>query len=314
MNPEPNSPKTELTNCVFLTLAKGICFAGICLAFVSCSIIGRPLKRARMATAVFSETITPLSAPFRPTDTLPPPLMETSTPKSVLSCPERAGTIRPLTINSSATGGSLGFFIYLPPCYSADNAMRLPAVFLFHGLGRTPDQWLDLGLAETADNLILSGQIPPLLIMLPYIPGEDSNDAAFLADLLPEVDRQFRTEPDRAHRAIGGVSRGAEWALRLALRRPDLFGAVGMHSISPSPNALVDIYQWAQAVPESLWPRIYFDAGYSDPQLQEMLQILNVFDLLNRPYEKHIPPGDHSDAYWGANINQYLLWYSSNWN
>jgi enterochelin esterase-like enzyme len=240
--------------------------------------------------------------------------METSTPVSVLSCPEMAGSVRPVTIISSVTGQSLGFFVYLPPCYSAGDSSPLPAMFLFHGLGRTPDQWLDMGLPEIVDNLVLSGQIPPLLIVLPYIPGGDSDDAVFLADLLPEVDRQFRTQPDRAHRAIGGVSRGAEWALRLALQRPDLFGAVGLHSISPSPNALVDIYQWAQTVPESLWPRIYFDAGYSDPQLQEMLQILDVFDLLNRPYEKHILPGDHSDAYWGEHLGQYILWYSSGWD
>ena len=186
-------------------------------------------------------------------------------------------------------------------------------LYLFHGLGRTPEQWLDLGLADTANRLILSGKIPPLMIVLPYIAGEDSDDAVILGDLLPAIDQGYRTQPDRTHRAVGGISRGAEWALRLALRRADLFGAVGLHSLSPSENATVDIFQWAEAVPEDMWPRIYFDAGYSDPQLPQMMAILQLFDILKRPYEKHIPPGDHSDEYWSAHVEDYLLWYSQGW-
>jgi enterochelin esterase-like enzyme len=286
---------------------------GIFLLLASCAIVGRSEKRARMATALPSPTTTPLSAPFRPTETLPPLLAETATPESALPCSDREGTLQPETIPSSITGTTAGFYVYLPPCYTFDPQIRYPVLFLFHGLGRSPDQWHDLGLENTLDHLILSGQIPPVVVILPQIVGDDSNDAVFLADLLPAVEGQFRTQADRDHRAIGGVSRGAEWALRLALRRADLFGAVGVHSISPSPNALADIYLWAEAVPENLWPRMYFDAGYSDPQLPEMQAIVQVFDLLKRPYEKHIPPGDHSDSYWSEHLREYLLWYAAGW-
>jgi enterochelin esterase-like enzyme len=286
---------------------------GACLLLASCSILGRSEKRARMATALPSPTVTPLAAPFRPSPTPAPPLSETATPESVLACPDRAGTLQPETVPSSVTGTPAEFYVYLPPCYAFDTQARYPVLFLFHGLGRSPDQWHDLGLESTLDHLIVSGQIPPAVVVLPYVPGEDSNDAVFLADLLPAVEGEYRIQADRAHRAVGGVSRGAEWALRLALRRADLFGAVGVHSISPSPNALADIYLWAEAVPENLWPRVYADAGYSDPQLPQMQEILQVFDLLKRPYEKHVPPGDHSDGYWSGHLQDYLLWYGAGW-
>lgn len=266
-----------------------------------------------MATAFPSPTVTPLSAPLRPTGTLPPALSATETPESVLACPDRKGVLRAETVPSTVTGSSAEFYIYLPPCYDSDPQVRYPVLFLFHGLGRTPEQWHDLGLEATADHLIVSGRIAPLLIILPNIPGEDSNDAVFLADLLPAVEARFRILAGRDHRAVGGVSRGAEWALRLALRRADLFGAAGVHSISPSPKALADFYLWAEAVPESVWPRVYFDAGYSDPQLPQMQAIVQVFDLLSRPYEKHVPPGDHSDNYWSGHISDYLLWYAAGW-
>jgi poly(3-hydroxybutyrate) depolymerase len=279
----------------------------------SCALAGRPSKRARMATAIPSPTSTALSAPFRSTGILPSPPAGTPSPGTSATCPSGAGTVKPETLSTTVSGEILGYFIYLPPCYESDRQTRYPLLLLFHGLGRTPEQWLDLGLVTAADHLILSGQIPPLIIVLPYITGEDSNDAVILADLLPAIDGGYRTQSDRAHRAAGGISRGAEWALRLALRRADLFGAAGMHSLSPGPNAVVDIYTWAQAVPPELWPRIYFDAGYSDPQLPQMMQILQVFDLLKRPYEKHVPPGDHSDGYWSAHVEDYLLWYSKGW-
>jgi enterochelin esterase-like enzyme len=291
-----------------------IALLGLGVLLASCAIAGRSEKRARMATALPSVTVTPLSAPVRPTETLPPVNMATATPESVLACPERKGTLRAETVLSSVTGLNAEFYVYLPPCYDFDPQARYPVLFLFHGLGRTPDQWHDLGLEATADHLIVSGQIAPLLIVLPSIPGEDSNDAVFLADLLPAVDARFRTRTSREDRAAGGVSRGAEWALRLALRRADLFGAAGAHSISPSPNALADFYVWAEAVPESVWPRVYFDAGYSDPQLPQMQAIIQVFDLLQRPCEKHVPPGDHSDGYWSVHIGEYLLWYSAGWH
>jgi len=285
----------------------------LALLLASCAIAGRSEKRARMATALPSPTGTPLSAPLRPTETLPPALAATETPQSVLACPERKGALRAETVPSAVTGSPAEFYVYLPPCYDADPQVRYPVLFLFHGLGRTPDQWHDLGLEATADHLIVSGRIAPLLIILPYISGDDSNDAVFLADLLPAVETRFRTLAGREHRAVGGVSRGAEWALRLALRRADLFGAAGAHSIAPSPTALADFYLWAEAVPESVWPRVYFDSGYSDPQLPQMQAIVQVFDLLSRPYEKHVPPGDHSDDYWSAHITDYLLWYAAGW-
>jgi len=284
-----------------------------CLWLASCAIAARPLKRARMATAIPSPTITPLSAPFRSTGFLPSTPVGTSAPDSTPRCPDDGGIIKPESLSDTVDGQTLGYFIYLPPCYQSDAQTRYPVLFLFHGLGRTPEQWLDLGLVNAADRLILSGQIPSLLIVLPYITGEDSNDAVMLADLLPAIDRGYRTQTDRNHRAVGGISRGAEWALRLALRRADQFGAVGLHSLSPSQNATVDIFQWAEAVPANMWPRIYFDAGYSDPQLPQMMQILQLFDILKRPYEKHIPPGDHSDGYWSAHVEDYLLWYSKGW-
>ena len=161
---------------------------------------------------------------------------------------------------------------------------------------------------------MVSGRMPPAIIVLPYIPGAELNDAAILADLLPAVDGGFRTKPDRTDRAVGGISLGAEWALRLGLRRADLFGAIGLHSIVLDETTIAEIHDWSLAVPDSLWPRIYADEGFADPQLPILSEgLLPMWKDLSRPIEIHLQPGDHSDTYWSAHLREYLEWYGQGW-
>jgi len=52
----------------------------------------------------------------------------------------------------------------------------------------------------------------------------------FADEVVPRVDRSFRTLAEPAHRAVMGKSSGGYGALVHAMRRPDLFGAVASHS------------------------------------------------------------------------------------
>jgi enterochelin esterase-like enzyme len=278
-----------------------------------CGLDGRPMKRARMATAIPSPTSAPLEVP------LPAPANSTTLPlapaesKSVLDCPDPAGVVRPEAAPSTILSADIEYQIYLPPCYDSDSASAYPVLYLFHGLGRSPDQWIALGLAETADRLIRTGEIPPMLIVLPFIPGEDSSDAAFLADLLPAVDAAYRTRAERSYRSIGGVSRGAEWALRLAIRRADLFGLAGLHSAAFSPDALPQVQVWMASVPETLRPTILADVGSSDPMRNQTEELSALLAPSGWPRDFQIWPGDHSDEYWRANVGKYLLRYGTAW-
>jgi enterochelin esterase family protein len=49
-------------------------------------------------------------------------------------------------------------------------------------------------------------------------------------ELVPHVDRTYRTKADAAHRGVAGKSSGGYGALALAMRRPGVFGAVASHS------------------------------------------------------------------------------------
>lgn len=61
----------------------------------------------------------------------------------------------------------LDYRIYLPPCYNTQAHLRYAVLYLIHGQSYTDDQWDRLGADEVAEQLILTGEIGPFLIVMP---------------------------------------------------------------------------------------------------------------------------------------------------
>jgi len=60
--------------------------------------------------------------------------------------------------------------------------------------------------------------------------GTGNYESYITEEIVPCVDAALCTLPERPHRAIAGKSSGGFGALRLAMLRPDLFGAAASHS------------------------------------------------------------------------------------
>ncbi len=173
------------------------------------------------------------------TDTLQPtsetitPEPEQSTPVVVEKpCLENTGELRAFEIprgDETLTGN-----IYTPPCYH-ETGLSYPTLYLLHGATETEQQWEDLGLVEVVDGLIAREDIPPLIIVMPredtWISLQDNPYGDYLIQaLIPWIDTEYRTLPERHYRAVGGISRGGNWALRLGLLHWGTFGSLGAHS------------------------------------------------------------------------------------
>jgi enterochelin esterase family protein len=137
--------------------------------------------------------------------------------------------------------------VYLPPNYDSSDLTRYPTVYLLAGFtGRgsfmANDSAFDEPIQERLDRLIATGQIEPMIVVLPdcftrYGGSQYLNSSAngryedhLLTEIIPFIDRTFRTRPQAAYRAIGGKSSGGFGALVHGMRRPDLFGAIACHS------------------------------------------------------------------------------------
>ena len=209
--------------------------------------------------------------------------------------------------------------VYLPPCYEWDIEMTYPVLYFLHGQSFTDDQWDRLGADETLDAMVASGEFVPFIIVMPketnYMNNQwDSKFGPSLAEeLVPWVDAQYRTVMNREGRVIGGLSRGAAWAMRTGMIYWEKFGAIGCHSFAPFRGDFNEAPFWFKEISEEDLPRIYIDMGVLDVNLDPAKVFENRLTKYRIPHEWHIFLGTHNEEYWSTHVGDYLKWYAEGW-
>jgi S-formylglutathione hydrolase FrmB len=164
------------------------------------------------------------------------------------------GRIETLTIDSAALAGNpLGdptrrhVPIWLPPSYDDAPERRFPVVywlagFTSSGLSLFQGSPWQPSLGERLDRLMVTGRMGEVIVVAPdcftrfggsqYLdsPATGPYETHICREIIPAVDRRFRTVATRDGRGIGGKSSGGFGALVLAMRHADLFTAVASHA------------------------------------------------------------------------------------
>jgi enterochelin esterase-like enzyme len=172
-----------------------------------------------------------------------PPYNATKPPSRPWLDPKRAAP-PPTTYHaypaSSINGQSTDYLLYLPPQYGdpTKSDQRYPVIYWLHGYGSHPEDGLPF--VEALDAAIRAGACPPIIAVLPnglhdswYVNSEDGAqpvENVIINDLIPHIDKTYRTIPNRAGRAIEGFSMGGWGAAHLAFKYPDRFAAVTLVS------------------------------------------------------------------------------------
>lgn len=154
--------------------------------------------------------------------------------------------------------------VYLPYGYSS-STKKYPVIYLLHGSGGDETAWADCGrLTQIMDHLIAEGRCEPMIVVMPNgnvdlaaAPGDDPKnpnvkpsgnnvssmfgkfEKSFVPEIVTYVDKNYRTIPDKQHRAIAGLSLGGLHTLYTSLNNPDTFDYVGLFSAQTT-NALGD--------------------------------------------------------------------------
>jgi len=159
--------------------------------------------------------------------------------------------------------------VYLPANYY-ESGKRYPVFYLLHGARGYETAWIRFGeVYHTADSLWKEGLAQECIIVMPnvnqYNDDEDYDNArfkdafesifeidgavetGFTRDVVAFVDSVYRTIPDRAHRAVAGLSIGGYQSLYLGANHPDVFGYIG--AMSP--------YMWGLGKPVPYRWRFY---------------------------------------------------------
>jgi enterochelin esterase-like enzyme len=182
-----------------------------------------------------------------------------------------------------------------------------------HGLAQSEAEWADLDIDAVADRLILDGSAPPFVIVMPGERTGFDMQAAITETLLPYLEATLPTGGSPSLRAIGGLSRGGGWALRIGAQRPDLFGAIGLHSPAVLSPDLYLLPEWARLVPPGSLPRLWLDIGADDTLLPAARELRDVLDDLRWPYTWALNRGEHTSGYWSEHLGEYLRWYGKGW-
>lgn len=296
------------------------------LGLGACSTLASPTPELALSP---SQTDTPLPIAASPTiaqSEKEPIASATATQTRIppthtpLSCTSTEGAIEIEQIHSSFLKDPLIFRVYLPPCYDQYPDQKYPSLYLLHGQTFTEDQWDRLGVDEVANTLISNEQIPAMIIIMPgeqdqhKPPPENLYGQAIAIELIPYIDKTYRTVTNREYRAIGGLSRGGNWAIHLGLSQWPLFGIIGAHS---TPTFVTDgpprIREMVAEIPKEKLPRIYMDAGVDDGWRQYTFQLETVLTEENIPHEWYQFQGTHNEEYWANHIEDYLLWYAQSW-
>jgi enterochelin esterase-like enzyme len=141
-------------------------------------------------------------------------------------------------------------YVYLPPGYAAEPDRRYPVIYMLHGYGLDAAYWHNfMAFPAPLDNAFAAGA-REMIVVTPSafsLHGGSmysnsvttGNWEGFVADdLVAWVDSNYRTIPQRASRGLAGHSMGGYGALRIGMKRPDVFGSVyAMSACCLSPQA-----------------------------------------------------------------------------
>jgi len=230
-----------------------------------------------------------------------------------------SGWVERYQIDSVLMNGELYFSVYFPPCYSEKKSGGYPVLYALHGQNFNDGMWADLGAAETADDLILNEGTEPFLIVMPYeeffYRKAEGNafPQAIKEEIIPWVEESLNVCAEKACRAIGGISRGASWAIRIGLMDREFFGAVGIHSLPAFYKDINGLTEGLDDIPYGEEPRIYLDTGRFDPKVKNAYRFENILNEKGIPHEWHLNEGRHNEVYWEEQMNAYLRWYTAGW-
>ncbi len=129
-------------------------------------------------------------------------------------------------------------FVYTPAEYAQNPQKRYPVLYLQHGSFEDETGWASQGKAGLIlDNLIAEGKAVPMIIVMDngyaYKPQTGENpgrpvsvfEEVMINEIIPMTDAKFRTITDREHRAIAGLSMGANQTMRIIMNNLDKFAS-----------------------------------------------------------------------------------------
>jgi S-formylglutathione hydrolase FrmB len=257
----------------------------------------------------------------------------------VFALPGFSAQVDSISTYSSAMKKTIKAVVVLPQDYNKGKSY--PVVYLLHGYSDTYSKWVNTvpAIKDLADQLKIiivcpDGNASSWYFDSPIDP-KWQYETYITKELIPDIDKQYRTINNRKGRAITGLSMGGHGALYLAIKHQDLFSAAGSMSggvdIRPFPdswsikerlgsyhenpdrwtaNSVIEMTHLIK--PGSL--ALIIDCGKDDFFYRVNVALHEKLMYQNIPHDFIIRPGEHNWAYWANSIAFQLLYFNNLFN
>jgi len=170
------------------------------------------------------------------------------------------------SFQSTLINTSIGYYIYIPDAYQEKPEKRFRTVYYLHG-GRPGNEAREAFISHYVHEVFKNPSIDPAIYIfvnggeLSHYNSDELNsygEDVFIKELIPHIDKVYRTIATRQGRGLEGFSQGGRAATRYMFKYPDLFGTVSAGGGSYTIEKLIKESQGFEDDPRDDKETIYY--------------------------------------------------------
>src|SRR5437870_6183923 len=259
-----------------------------------------------------------------------------------LTVQAQKASVETVQFQSKLVNATLPYNVILPADYRTSSRTRYPVLYLLHGLTGHYSDWL------TKTNVADYATQYRMIVVMPEgkdgwytdsasVPN-DKYESYILKELIPDVQKRYRTIETRFGRGVAGLSMGGYGALKFGLKSPGTFAfAASLSGAQAAPfwtekdlkdpgairdsvlsvfgpagsdtRKANDIFEGVRSMTPNRvagLPYLYLDCGTEDGLISTNQQFAALLREKKSPHEYRELPGDHNWRYWDQQVQEVL--------
>ena len=251
------------------------------------------------------------------------------------------GTVTRAWYKSEVIGFPRRLYVYTPAGYEG-GTQKYPVFYLLHGAGGDEDAWTNMGrTAQIMDNLIAQGRAKPMIVVMTngnanqagaqnevppvVVPGEQGMAAYqryagkfeehLVKDVVPFIEKNFRTLTGKDNRAIAGLSMGGGHTQTITNNNPGFFSYIGVYSMgimsmrqqNPDDAAKLEQERITKltALKNSGYKLYWIACGKDDFVYSGVVTLRETLDKIGFKYVYRESTGGHTWANWRIYLSEF---------
>jgi Predicted esterase len=261
--------------------------------------------------------------------------------QSRITVEKESAKVETFQLESRLMSRQMPYRVVLPKDYKKKREKRYAVVYLLHGLAGHFDNWTDktklAAYSLDYDFIIVTPEGGDGWYTDSATVPNDRYESYIVEELIPEIDKKFRTFAVREKRVIAGLSMGGYGALKFGLKYPEKFVLAGSFSGALSAASVTDknstswivksvmsvfggeesetrkandIFGIVREIPAEKikdLPFFYLDCGTEDASwIQNNRDFAQILAERKIPHEYRQLPGAHNWIYWDEQVQEFL--------